>query len=52
MAFGAGVLLSAVAYEFVFEAVHLAKLTGFPTMGFFVGAFTFFFSDRLIGRLG
>jgi ZIP family zinc transporter len=52
MAFGAGILLSAVAYELVFEAVHLAKLTGFPTLGLFVGAFTFFFSDRLIGRMG
>jgi len=52
MAFGAGVLIAAVAYELVFEAVNLAKLTGFPTMGLFVGAFTFFFSDRLIGGLG
>jgi ZIP family zinc transporter len=52
MAFGAGVLFSAVAYELVFEAVQLAKFTGFPTLGFFVGAFTFFFSDRLIGGMG
>jgi ZIP family zinc transporter len=52
LAFGAGVLISAVAYELVFEAVNLAKFTGFPTMGFFAGAFTFFFSDRLIERMG
>jgi ZIP family zinc transporter len=52
MAFGAGVLFSAVAYELVFEAVNLAKFTGYPTMGFFAGAFTFFFSDQLIGRMG
>jgi ZIP family zinc transporter len=52
MAFGAGVLISAVAYELVFEALTLAKLTGFPTLGFIVGAFTFFFSDRLIGKFG
>jgi ZIP family zinc transporter len=52
MAFGAGVLFSAVAYELVFEAVQLAKFSGFPTMGFFAGAFTFFFSDRLIGGMG
>jgi ZIP family zinc transporter len=52
MAFGAGVLISAVAYELVFEALQAAKLTGFPTMGLFAGAFTFFFSDRLIGRMG
>jgi len=52
MAFGAGVLFSAVAYELVFEAVQHAKLTGFPTMGLFAGAFTFFYSDRLIGGMG
>jgi ZIP family zinc transporter len=52
LAFGAGVLISAVAYELVFEALQLAKLTGFPTMGFFAGAFAFFFSDRLIGGMG
>ena len=52
MAFGAGVLISAVAYELVFEALHTAKLTGVPTMGFFAGAFTFFFCDRLIERMG
>jgi ZIP family zinc transporter len=52
LGFGAGVLISAVAYELVFEAVKLAKLTGFPTMGLFAGAFTFFFSDRLIGGMG
>jgi ZIP family zinc transporter len=52
LAFGAGVLLSAVAFELVFEALQLAKLTGFPTMGFFAGAFAFFFSDRLIGGMG
>jgi ZIP family zinc transporter len=52
MGFGAGVLISAVAYELVFEALQLAKLTGFPTMGLFAGAFTFFFADRLIGGMG
>lgn len=52
MAVGAGVLISAVAYELVFEAVKLAKGTGYPTMGFLVGAFTFFFSDRLIEEMG
>jgi ZIP family zinc transporter len=52
LAFGAGVLISAVAYELVFEAIQIAKLSGFPTMGFFAGAFAFFFSDRLIGRMG
>jgi ZIP family zinc transporter len=52
MAFGAGVLLSAVAYELVFEAVQLAKMTGFPTLGFFAGAALFFSCDRLISGLG
>jgi ZIP family zinc transporter len=52
MAFGAGVLISAVAYELVFEAITLAKGTGFPTLGFFVGAATFFFGDKVISGLG
>jgi ZIP family zinc transporter len=52
MAFGAGVLISAVSYELVFEAVKMAKGTGFPTIGFFLGAFTFFFADNLIGKMG
>lgn len=37
MGFGAGVLISAVAYELVFEAVRLAKGSGFPTLGFLGG---------------
>jgi ZIP family zinc transporter len=52
MAFGAGVLISAVAYEMVFEAVSIGKGTGAIGLGFFVGAFTFFFSDRLIEKFG
>jgi ZIP family zinc transporter len=52
MGFGAGVLLSATAYELVFEAVSLAKGSGAPTLGFLAGAFTFFFSDKLIARMG
>jgi ZIP family zinc transporter len=52
MGFGAGVLVSAIAYELVYEAVHIAKLSGFPALGFFAGAFTFFFADALIGRMG
>jgi len=52
MGFGAGVLVSAIAYELVYEAVHIAKLSGFPALGFFAGAFTFFFADMLIGRMG
>lgn len=52
MAFGAGVLISAVAYELVFEALRLAPRTGFPMAGFFIGAFTFFFADRVISAMG
>jgi ZIP family zinc transporter len=52
MAFGAGTLISAVAYELIFEAVKLAKGTGYPAFGIFAGAFTFFFSDKLIVKLG
>ena len=52
LAFGAGVLLSATAYELVFEAVSLAKGSGFPALGFFGGAATFFFADRCVHRFG
>jgi ZIP family zinc transporter len=45
-------MISAVAYELVFEAIQVGKLTGLPTMGLFAGAFTFFFADRLVGRMG
>ena len=52
MAFGAGTLISAVSYELIFEAVKLGKGSGFPAFGLFAGAFTFYFSDRLIDKLG
>jgi len=51
MAFGAGVLISAVAYELVFEAVRTATTTGFPILGLFAGAATFFFSDRYVSGM-
>jgi zinc transporter, ZIP family len=50
MAFGAGTLISAVSYELVYEAVKLAKGTGFPGFGLFAGALTFFFSEKLIEK--
>ena len=52
MAFGAGTLISAVSYELILEAVKLAKGTGYPGFGLFAGAFTFFFADYLIARMG
>jgi zinc transporter, ZIP family len=52
MAFGAGTLISAISYELIFEAVKLAKGTGFPAFGLFAGALTFYFSDKLIEKFG
>jgi ZIP family zinc transporter len=52
MAFGAGALISAVAYELIFEAIKAARGTYFPGFGFFAGAFVFYFSDKLIEKLG
>lgn len=52
MGFGAGTLISAITYELIFESVKLAKGTGYPAYGFFAGAFTFFFSDKLIEKMG
>ena len=52
MGFGAGTLISAISYELIFEAVKLAKGSGFPAAGLFVGAATFFLSDKFIGNFG
>ena len=52
MAFGAGVLISAVSYELVFEAIHQGKGTGGVATGLFFGALTFFFADRIISNMG
>lgn len=48
MGFGAGTLLSAVSLELVFESLQRSRGSGYPALGFFAGAFTFFFSDKLI----
>ena len=50
MAFGAGTLISAISYELIFEAVQMARLTGFPALGLFAGALTFFCSEALIAK--
>lgn len=51
MAFGSGVLISAIAYELVEEAV--ATASGGPVaLGVFAGAVTFFGGDLLIDRVG
>jgi ZIP family zinc transporter len=52
MGFGAGTLISAISYELIFDAVKIGRGTGFPAYGFLVGAFTFYFSDMLIAKMG
>src|SRR5215218_11317524 len=51
MAFGSGVLMSAIAYELVEQAVEMADGGG-VAFGLFAGAITFFVGDLLIDRLG
>ena len=52
MGFGAGVLISAVAYELVEEAFSTADAGSWVAVGLFAGAFTFFAGDELIDRKG
>ncbi len=52
MGFGAGTLISAISYELIFEAVKMGRGSGFPAFGLFVGAATFFLSDKFIGNYG
>ena len=52
MAFGAGVLLSAVAYELVFKSVKASVGSGASLLGIFSGAVTFFVIDLLISKMG
>ena len=52
MAFGAGVLLSAVAYELVFKSIKGALGSGASLLGILTGAITFFVIDLLISKMG
>jgi ZIP family zinc transporter len=52
MAFGAGVLVSAVAYELVGEAFATSAGRGGVALGLFAGAGVFFVGDTLIERFG
>ena len=52
MAFGAGVLISAVSFELVDEAVQATGQLGTTFVGFFVGALVFSMGDALISRMG
>jgi ZIP family zinc transporter len=52
MAFGAGVLISAVAFELVHEAFETSAGNGGVALGLFAGSAVFFLGDTLIDRLG
>jgi ZIP family zinc transporter len=52
MGFGAGVLISALAFDLVEEAVDKASGHGWVAVGLFAGCGVFFGGDRLIDRLG
>ncbi len=52
MGFGAGVLISAVAFDLVDEAVEKSLGNGWTVAGLFAGCLVFFAGDRLIDRLG
>ena len=52
MAFGSGVLISAVAYELVAEAFETSSGNGEIALGLAAGALTFFLGDVLVDRMG
>src|SRR5256885_10153520 len=52
MAFGSGVLISAVAYELVQEAFDTAGGSGRVALGLAVGSLTFYAGDALVDRMG
>jgi ZIP family zinc transporter len=52
MGFGAGVLISAVAYELVEDAVERSAGSGGVGLGLALGSLTFFGGDLVIDRLG
>ncbi|MET0830635.1 MAG: ZIP family zinc transporter [Microbacterium sp.] len=52
MAFGAGVLISAVAFDLIAEAYEMSSGTGWAIAGLFAGCAVFFGGDSLIDRLG
>jgi ZIP family zinc transporter len=52
MGFGAGVLISAVAFDLVGEATEKSVGSGWDAVGLFTGCLVFFAGDRLIDSLG
>ena len=52
MGFGAGVLISAVSFELVDEALTVSNGLGDVALGFFSGVLVFYLGDSLIERMG
>ena len=52
MGFGAGVLISALSFDLIQEAVDKSSGHGWVAFGVFAGCGVFFGGDQLIGRLG
>jgi len=52
MAFGSGVLISAVAFELAHESVVLSEGSGMAALGLFSGAIVFFAGDWVIDHMG
>jgi zinc transporter, ZIP family len=52
MAFGAGVLISAVAYDLIEEAFDTASGFGGVGLGFAAGALAFYAGDAYVDRMG
>ena len=52
MGFGAGVLISAVAFDLVEEAAQKSTGSGWTIAGLFAGCAVFFLGDKLIDRYG
>ena len=52
MGFGAGVLISAVAFDLIDEAVEKSVGSGWTALGLFSGCLVFFLGDRAIDSLG
>ncbi len=52
MAFGAGTLMSTVAYELILDSVKTTMGSGATAAGFFGGAAVFFLCDRSVEKLG
>ena len=52
MAFGSGVLISAVAFELAHESVELSRGSGMAALGLFAGALVFFAGDWIIDHMG